>query len=266
MRKVITFLLEKSLNLVILNNIIILTIIKLDAIDSTNTFLKQLAKVERPKDGTVVVTRNQLAGRGQKGNTWQSIAGQSLCLSMFKSFDKIEAQEQFVISMGVSLAIVDILRSFNVPDISIKWPNDIMSANKKLVGILIENVLEGSVVKSSVIGIGINVNEGSFEELPQASSMFLQTGNKFDLEEVLEKITQRIYLRLTQLDQKSLLSYKSEYEKELFRKDLVSVFERPDGSRLNGIIRGISEIGELIIDTETISLKTVQVKELKLLF
>lgn len=266
MRKVITFLLQKSLNLVILNNIIILTIIKLDAIDSTNTFLKQLAKVEPPKDGTVVVTREQLAGRGQKGNSWRSIAGQSLSFSMFKSFVNIEAQEQFVISMGVSMAILEALRSFNVPDVSIKWPNDILSDNKKLVGILIENVLEGSLVKSSIIGIGVNVNETSFETLPQASSMYLQTGNKFDLDNLLETITEKILIRLKQLDQKKLMNYKQAYEKELFRKDIVSVFERPDGSRLNGIIRGISEIGELLIDTETASLKTVQVKELKLLF
>ncbi len=266
MRKVITFLLQKSLNLVILNNIIILTIIKLDAIDSTNTFLKQLVKVESPMDGTVVVTRDQRAGKGQRGNAWRSIAGQSLCFSMFKGFSKLEAQDQFSISMAVSLAILEGLKSFNVPDVSIKWPNDILSANKKIVGILIENVLEGALIKHSIIGIGVNVNETSFENLPQASSMHLQTSNKFDLDEVLENISQRILIQLKQLDQTSLINYKEEYEKALFRKNIVSVFERPDGSRLNGIIKGISEIGELLIETETTSLKTVQIKELKLLY
>ncbi len=266
MRKVITFLLQKSLNLVILNNIIILTIIKLDAIDSTNTFLKQLAKQEKPEDGTVVVTREQLAGRGQKGNSWTSVAGKSLCFSMFKSFSRIQAQDQFYISIIVSLSILQELRQLNIPNIAIKWPNDIMSANKKIGGILIENVLEGSIIKSSIIGVGVNVNESSFVDLPQASSMFLQTGKQFDLEMVLEKLVKKIFFNLDHLSAKNLLDYKANYEKELFRKDIISVFERADGSRFNAIIRGISEIGELLLESETTFIRTVQVKELKLLF
>ncbi|PHR14848.1 MAG: biotin--[acetyl-CoA-carboxylase] ligase [Aequorivita sp.] len=241
-------------------------IIKLNAIDSTNSYLKQLSKETCLQDETVVLTNRQISGRGQMGNLWLSREGQSLTFSMFKAFDRLQIERQFMISMAVSLAIVKALKSLNVPNISIKWPNDILSANKKIGGILIENVLEGNYVKHSIIGIGLNVNETDFLKLPQASSLKLETGKTFFLEEVFQSIVISVFQNLKDLTQKNFEDIKLKYENELFQKEKVSVFETPDGSRFNGIINGVSEIGELLVETENEGLRKFQLKEVRLIY
>ena len=243
-----------------------MNIIKLNAIDSTNTYLKQLAKETLLQDETVVVTNHQLSGRGQMGNGWLSREGQSLTFSMFKVFGKLQIEQQFMISMVVSLAIVKTLKSLNVPKISIKWPNDILSANTKIGGILIENVLEGSFVKYSIIGVGINVNETAFPNLPQASSLKLETGKTFQLEEVFDTILKNGFKSLNKLSEKYFSELKKLYENNLFQKEMVSVFETPEDVRFNGIIKGVSDIGELLIETENDPLQKFQLKEVKLIY
>lgn len=218
------------------------------------------------EDQTVVVAENQISGRGQIGNGWVSKKGESLTFSIFKEFDEFIAERQFMISMAVSLGIIEALKILNVPKISIKWPNDILSANKKIGGILIENVLEGSYVKYSVIGVGMNVNETIFPNLPQASSLKLETGIGFDLEEVLQIILRSIFNELKNLPNMDFSEMKQRYQNKLFRRDEISVFENPEGFRFNGIIKGVSEIGELLIETENAGLQKFYLKELKLIY
>ena len=218
------------------------------------------------EDQTVVVAENQISGRGQIGNGWVSKKGESLTFSIFKEFDEFIAERQFMISMAVSLGIIEALKILNVPKISIKWPNDILSANKKIGGILIENVLEGSYVKYSVIGVGMNVNETIFPNLPQASSLKLETGIGFDLEEVLQIILRSIFNELKNLPNMDFSEMKQRYQKKLFRRDEISVFENPEGFRFNGIIKGVSEIGELLIETENVGLQKFYLKDIKLIY
>ena len=256
----------KRLKGVILNIIIVLNLIKLNAIDSTNTYLKQLAKETHLPNETVVVAEHQLAGRGQMGNGWCSKKGESLTFSMFKAHESLQAERQFMISMAVSVAIVKVLQEMYVPKISVKWPNDILSANKKIGGILIENVLDGSFIKYSVIGVGLNVNELDFSNLPHASSMRLETGKEFQKEEVLDDILKALFKNLKNLSSRDFSEMRRIYENNLFRMEKISVFETPDGSRFNGIIKGVSEIGELLLKTENSPLKKFQLKEVKLVY
>lgn len=200
------------------------------------------------------------------GNGWRSQSGQSLTFSMFKRFDGLKADRQFRISMAVSLAIVESVKSFDIPSISIKWPNDILSVNKKIGGILIENVLEGGFIKYSIIGIGINVNESSFSDLPQASSLKLQSGSTFQLDGVLHNIIQSVYDELRVLSTKDFSSLKYRYESILFRNGKVSVFENTEGRRFNGIIKGISDIGELIMEPEDEPIQKFLMKQVKLIY
>lgn len=241
-------------------------LIKLSAIDSTNTYLKKLAKETHVADETVVITNHQLSGRGQMGNGWHSIEGQSLTFSMFKKFEDLPLERQFMISMATSLGIVKGLNALNVPLIAIKWPNDILSAKNKIGGILIENVLEGSFLKYTIVGIGINVNITEFLNLPKASSLKLQTGKDFILDEVLQKILESVFIKLRNLNPEDFLALKAEYENNLFQKDVISVFEPPGGLRFNGIIKGISDIGELLVETENKPLQKFQLKEVKLIY
>lgn len=241
-------------------------LIKLSAIDSTNSYLKKLAKKSLVDDLTVVLAENQISGRGQMGNAWLSEKGKSLTFSIFKALDTLSAEQHFKISMAVSLGIVAALDALHIPKISIKWPNDILSATRKIGGILIENVLEGSRVNYSVIGIGINVNETFFPNLPQAGSLKLVTGIDYDLEEVLQIILRNVFKNIRQLSEMDFFEMKRLYENELFRKDMVSGFENIDGLRFNGIIKGISDMGELLVETENDGLQKFQLKEVKLIY
>lgn len=243
-----------------------MNLIKLNAIDSTNTYLKKLAKETNLSDESVVIANHQISGRGQMGNSWLAREGQSLTFSMFKRFKALRIEDQFKISMATSLGILDALILLDIPNVSIKWPNDILSAKSKIGGILIENILDGSFIKYCVVGIGININETVFPGLPKASSLKLQTGKNFDLEEVLQKIVEKVFYNLTDLGDKDLGQLKAVYEAKLFHKELISVFETPEGLQFNGIIKGVSDIGELLVKTENNPIKNFRLKEVKLIY
>ncbi len=241
-------------------------IIKLNAIDSTNSYLINLGKNEVLEDGTIVTAKTQTKGRGQLGNYWQSTLQQSLTFSMFKRFDEFSVSQVSSIAFAVSLGVRKGLKKLLISNVKVKWPNDIMSHSKKLSGILIENQIKQNQIVSSVIGIGINVNEANFEDLPQATSMLQVTGVKYDLNEVLHVISETVLFELNKIRTANSIKLKEEYEAALFRKNKVSVFETPNGKRFNGKIKGVTKSGELIVENENDLLKNFQLKEIKMLF
>ncbi len=240
-------------------------IIKLNAIDSTNSYLIKLGKKERLINPTVVVSEAQLKGRGQLGTTWQSKPMQSLTFSLFRRFESVPVLHLSSITFAVSIGVYKTLNKMLVPQLRIKWPNDIMSYSKKLAGILIENQVKQREIVSTVIGIGININEEMFENLPHATSMLLSTGRKHLLDEVLHAVSEAILKELEHVEQGRFQDLKFEYEKILFRKNIVSVFEDTQGNRFNGKIKGVSEAGELLIENEDEKVLEFQLKEIKYL-
>ena len=243
-----------------------MNIIKLNAIDSTNNYLKDLCKNTTVIDGTLVVANKQTQGRGQMGAKWQSIQGQSLTFSVFKRFHGLHIKDQPSIAFAVSIAIKNTLEKLQIPQISIKWPNDIMSYSKKLCGVLIENQVEGSYVSSSVIGIGLNVNESKFSKLPQATSMRLTTGAIYDHAEIIELMATEIQGQMQLLQGENKRNLKSTYESSLFRRNMVSTFEDVEGNKFNGIISGVAASGELLVQKENESVQSYELKQIKLLF
>ena len=167
-------------------------LIKLDATPSTNSYLKRLMKEKKAEDFTVVVCAYQEQGRGQKGNSWISEKGKNLTVSILRLLPSFEVHQAFLLNSLMSLVIYEVLSEFSVPDLTVKWPNDIMSGNQKICGILIENTLQGNFIKQSVLGFGLNVNQEYFEGLPHASSLKLKTGKEYDLDFLLDKILERI--------------------------------------------------------------------------
>src|SRR5690606_22019676 len=160
-------------------------VIKLNAIDSTNSYLRRLSHEESLEDYTVVTAEHQTEGRGQMGTVWNSENSKNLMFSVFRDTSKIQLEHPFLISMVTSLAILKALQRFSISRLSIKWPNDILSEDKKICGILIESVIKQNSLSNTIIGVGLNVNQTDFKNLPKASSLKLITGNVFDLEEVL---------------------------------------------------------------------------------
>lgn len=241
-------------------------IIKLDAIDSTNSYLKAMSAVNLPKDFTVVVANHQTQGRGQMGTIWQTEDGKNLTASVFKEVGSIAIEKQFYISMAVALSICKALDHLKIPKLSIKWPNDILSANKKICGILIENVIKQNQLKGSIIGFGLNVNQKHFDNLPKASSINLLTGIVYDRDEILSGILTELQAYFKLLDAKNYSEIKAQYETLLFRKDKPSTFENNDGSTFSGIIKGITETGKLNVWTEDDIIKTFDLKQVTLLY
>ncbi|MBU2930183.1 biotin--[acetyl-CoA-carboxylase] ligase [Winogradskyella psychrotolerans] len=241
-------------------------IIKLNAIDSTNSYLKDLSTAAIPKDYTVVVAELQTKGRGQMGAKWNAESGKNLTASVFKSLPLFSVTEQFYISMAVSLAITKALSSFKIPQLRIKWPNDILSADTKLCGILIENVIKNNKLQGSIIGFGLNVNQKIFKNLPQASSMSLVTGVLYNKHEVLSEVLKQLEIHFSLLESKKYAEIKKEYESLLFRKNKPSTFVNSKDDSFSGIIQGVTENGQLQVWTEDDIIKTFDLKEIKLLY
>ncbi|PKP24453.1 MAG: biotin--[acetyl-CoA-carboxylase] ligase [Bacteroidetes bacterium HGW-Bacteroidetes-2] len=239
---------------------------KINATQSTNSYLKELVKKIGAEEEIVVVTNNQTNGRGQVGAIWQSQVGKSLTFSVFKPGFGMDVSHQFFISMAVSLAVKDVLHLRNVVNLCVKWPNDILSANKKICGILIENILQKSVIAGSVIGIGLNVNENLFENLPKATSMKIVTGKNFSLEEILEDVVKSLDFYFVFLKEKRVGELAELYISALYGKDQVNFFLTPDGLRFHGIIRSIAPNGKLRVEMENKSIKEFDLKEITLIY
>lgn len=241
-------------------------IIKLNAIDSTNAYLKALSMETALQDCTVVITEHQTKGRGQMGTLWQSEPSKNLTFSVFKEVSFIKVEQQFYISMATSLALYRALETFYIPQLYIKWPNDILSATNKIAGILIENVIKHNQLLGSVIGIGLNVNQKNFDALPNASSMCLTTGVLYDLEEVLQAIIKQINHYFKMLQSKRFDAIKTEYESLMFRMQKPSTFLDVNDQSFTGYIKGVTEDGKLVVLEEDNVINTYDLKEVQLLY
>ncbi len=240
-------------------------LIKLDAIDSTNDFLKSLSSQDELENFTVVTAENQTKGKGQVGGVWKSEAGKNLTMSVLVKNFLFSNEEVFNLSVLVSLAVAEVLKSLNIPDICVKWPNDILSYNKKLVGILIENTIKSDGRIVSVVGIGINVNQTDFSELPTASSLSVISGRIFNKEElailIVEKMKEKIQLWKT-----SSVTFLGDYFNFLFKKGIPTAFRDNKNQDFMGIIQGVSPIGKLQVLLEDDSVAEYEIKEVKMLY
>ncbi|WP_350291189.1 biotin--[acetyl-CoA-carboxylase] ligase [uncultured Croceitalea sp.] len=239
-----------------------MSIIKLNATDSTNAYLKELALSQPLEDFTIVSTELQLRGRGQMGSDWISEKGKNLTISVLKNLEQFPARNQFDLNCVVSLAIYSVLTELSVPNLSVKWPNDILSGNQKICGILIENILKGKFIQMAILGIGLNVNQMDFSDIERASSLKLILGSDLNLDELIDEILTKLKLYF-KTPQKDL---RAEYEKVLFRKDKPSTFENPTNEKFLGLIRGVNEAGKLVVELEDSVIKKFDLKEVKLLY
>ncbi|TDQ30773.1 biotin--[acetyl-CoA-carboxylase] ligase [Zeaxanthinibacter enoshimensis] len=241
-------------------------LIKLDATDSTNTYLKEILAQGSPRDLTVVQADRQLMGRGQMGTSWVSEPYKNLTISVLKRFEDLGAAQQFRVNIGTSLAVYRTLKNFLIPDLSIKWPNDILSGNRKICGILIENMVSGGRISASVIGMGLNVNQIDFDGLPQVTSLKLETGQEHELDEVLHTLMAELKTSFVDLLSQEESRLFSDYESLLFRKDKPSTFEDEEGKMFMGFIRGVTRDGQLRVELEDRVEKHYGLKEIKLLY
>lgn len=240
-------------------------IIKIDTTNSTNDFLKKICQESFSENFTVVVTNHQTNGKGQMGTSWQSDKGMNLTFSVLVKEVLIDKSSIFILNKAVAIAVLNTLKFFKIPNLSIKWPNDILSENKKLVGILIENIFKSNEEILSIIGIGINVNQNIFIHLPNATSMSIIKAKTFDLDDILQHFLEELKIYVNMIKFRKLEEIKSTYDKYLFHKDKLSVFEDLSNFRFMGIIREVSDDGKLIIEKENNIFQSFEFKQIKTL-
>lgn len=243
-----------------------MNIIKLNAIDSTNRFLKDLAQEASPENYTIVVANNQTEGKGQRGASWISESDKGLTFSMLYQNSPNKTANLFLLNCIVALSVVEALKKLTSIEFQIKWPNDILAENKKIGGILIENSIKNQHEIVSVIGIGINVNQSQFDNLPQASSLAILKKQPFDKEEILLKIAQQLQFNLENVQEESADYYWKRYHELLYKRGIVSTFEDVQGNRFVGKIIAVTPEGKLQLELENNVISIFDLKEIKMLY
>ncbi|WP_299012312.1 biotin--[acetyl-CoA-carboxylase] ligase [uncultured Polaribacter sp.] len=241
-------------------------IIKLNATDSTNSFLKKLEKNMTLENFTVIVTDMQLKGKGQQDSVWLSEPYKNLTFSVLIYFSDLLLRNANFLNFAISAAIFDVLEKENIPNLKIKWPNDILSANQKICGVLLENNFKGVKIRSSVVGIGLNVNQTGFsKKLNKVSSLKLIANKEFNLDLLLHKLIKKIQENITLLNAKRFKLLENKYMNNLYKKNTATMFKDSNNVVFMGIIVGVSHSGKLQIELENGMIKEYGIKEIAFL-
>lgn len=239
-----------------------------ETIDSTNS--EAFRQIERANDFTTYAAKFQTSGRGQKGNSWESVVGKNLTFSILIRPVLLKAKDQFLVSQIVALGIVNFLKDFGLTA-KIKWPNDIYIDDRKICGILIEHYLSGANLSASIIGIGLNLNQREFaSDAPNPTSLFLERGLESNPEVELERILLFIHEYYIGLNVKSYKTFKEKielmYHDSLFRLMEFAYFQEGEsGEIIEARVRGIDKNACLALEKRDGSQKSYAFKEVKYL-
>jgi BirA family biotin operon repressor/biotin-[acetyl-CoA-carboxylase] ligase len=214
---------------------------------STNSLLNDLNNQSALAEGTVVITNNQTAGRGQRGNKWEAEPGRNLTFSALLRPHFMNAKDQFRLNMAVSVAIADAFSKIFETRVKLKWPNDIFLNGKKMGGILIENQLQGPYISSSVIGIGLNINQKAFHHAG-AVSLSMVSGREYDLGDVFRLVIEHIEAEYLDLKNGKTAILKQRYLSSLFRFREQQEFA-VSGQNFKGVIHDVDEDGKLCVES-----------------
>lgn len=234
---------------------------KFEEIHSTNDYLKE----NKIKNWTFIWSKYQSKGRGQKGN-WEAERGKNLTFSFYLIPDKLKTIDFFLLNIFICNALHKTLHPYS-KYLFIKWPNDILLKDKKIAGVLIENSISKEILKSSIIGIGINVNQINFSGFEKASSLKKELGIEFNLEKLLKELIKNIqqeYILLKELKKETLKEY---YLNHLYKKGELCSFDHK-GKMIKARLMGIDSQGKLLLkfEREEENLKSFEQKEISLIY
>lgn len=221
-------------------------------IPSTNTYL--LEHYRSLEEGTIIITANQTAGKGLGRAHWESEPGQNLTLSLLLRPPNLKASEQFFLNMATSLAIRAFIQFHTKKPTSVKWPNDIYAGNRKIAGILINNMLYGQHIEASIVGLGININQSQFfSKAPNPVSLSQINGISYDLNTMLEELRSGMETYYNRLYYRAFHELKEEYYQHMYRINEWHDFIIHK-QRIRAMITGINEFGQLkLIDEQSVS-------------
>lgn len=225
-------------------------LITLKEVASTNTFLKDALSKSTPLlEGTVILAEKQLVGRGQADNSWISEPGKNLTFSILLNPSFLQVDKQFELNKAISLALNDVMANYAGNYARIKWPNDSYIGNKKIGGMLIENIVYGNKIRHAIIGIGLNINQTNFPRYLKNVTSFKQFLQRdFDLQALLVEICNAVEARYLQLKSGHNAQITAEYLEKLYLRNEWALFKF-DGEIQSGKISGITEAGRLQLET-----------------
>ncbi len=239
-------------------------LVKLNAIDSTNSYLKNLVKQETVENWTIIVAEHQTNGKGQFDNIWVSDSGKNLTFSILVKFKTLKIKQQFYLNYSISIALYNVLKYYIPEKLTVKWPNDILSANHKICGILIESSINNSNVNHAIIGIGLNVNQVKFpSDILNVTSLKQILDKNIDKDELLDKIILEIQYQLVLIQQQKFEKIKTQYENLLYKKGVPSMFIDNHHHSFLGKIVGVTTEGKLRVELDDESLREYDLKEIK---
>ncbi len=238
---------------------------KLHSTDSTNLYIRRhIGKGDPLPDMFIVYADEQTAGRGQKGNSWESEAGKNIIFSLLCHPSFVSPAHQFILSQCIALAIAETLGEYT-DDITVKWPNDIYWKNKKISGTLIECDLQGSRISNCIIGSGININQTVFlSDAPNPVSLKMITGKDYDTLSVLQQVIDRFqhYYSLAREGKDTTIA--ETYMRNLYRRNCFHKYEDTTGV-FTAQIHSIEPSGHLVLQTPDGTLRRYEFKEVKFL-
>jgi BirA family transcriptional regulator, biotin operon repressor / biotin---[acetyl-CoA-carboxylase] ligase len=239
-------------------------ILQLSSIDSTNTYAQSIVNKAITPHNTIIQALHQTAGRGQRNNTWVTEPNTNLLMSIIIGHQQSELDSQFVLNMAVCLGIVDAINNVIAPkQCAIKWSNDIYIDDKKVAGVLIENSIRGNTWANSIVGIGININQTHFDEnLPNATSIFLQTNRTIVIDTFRDQLIKSINLQLQSAQQNSIKIIK-DYNAILYKKNSWQLFESHQKTE-KLLIESVNEFGQLVVNNgvENIAYAYSEIKQI----
>lgn len=222
-----------------------------DSLDSTNSTAAELIRKGEVKEGTVVMAAFQKQGKGQTGNFWESEAGKNLLVSIVLLPGFLKPEKQFMLNKIIALAVAGFVQEL-LPgkEVKIKWPNDIYVGNKKIAGILINNVIQGNSLSSSVIGIGVNINQEEFKSAapnPVSASQLMH--KNFDLGQCLSGLCKAIECWYKKLQSGFYNSIDENYILKMYRFGTCASY-RVSNKEVVAKITGVSVYGRLLLEDQ----------------
>jgi len=239
-------------------------IIKLSVVDSTNNYTAKLVKETKISFGTVIMADFQTRGKGQRSSIWKSQKGLNLLISIYFDSSFLNSENIFFLSKAIALAIRECVEKIIGIKVSIKWPNDILINGSKIAGVLIENQWKNEKLSSSIIGIGLNVNQVDFSAQENVISLKILTSKVYNLNSILKSLCSSLDTQLTRLVNFDFFEIDHHYHSFLSNHNQWCNYEK-DKINFKGKLVKVDSFGKMVLELGNGDKKSFEIKEVSLL-
>mgnify|MGYP001178847142 FL=1 len=236
-------------------------VIKVKSVDSTNNYAAKLLNQTKVPFGTVIMAHYQTKGKGQRNTIWSSNGGDNLLMSVLLDLSFMHSEKIFFLSKSIALAIRAAVVDVIGIESHLKWPNDVLIDNKKIAGVLIENQWKKSNIVSSVVGVGLNVNQVDFQESFSATSLKKITNKNYNVDNILKVLCKKLNKYYDQLVSLKYDNIDLEYHQYLVNNNKFCEFEE-NNMVFSAKVKGVNQQGELMLEFTNGDVKSYGLKQI----